>query len=466
MSFSTEQVISERLMVPGGAFSAIRQVRHPRLSPDLLRFAAFFSMAAIHTATEFQFGQSGVARVLAEASAFLRLSPPGESHVSVVVVFSCNLSTLHPARHTAILRQLRDWALSLTVEWVRLLAWPRDHVVTMNDIDLQLCFSSTAPEWRQAYVALSFCLLEIAFHWVEPSDRSAEDEIPDDEVELLLRMDTEGDFLGIIFGEVRDDHLSSITDELLVFLTQVLNDLPLEILSHCDERSGIAALVRTLEPHLLWSTCTELEGNGYYLPSRGAYLIVDVTDHSTWDPLIRHVPIGETNEEADEEEEESEEGDHLQYTEGGTTPEEEESGAKSGDPDYGESEDAESEGASSGRVESREKEGESGELSGPDELSREEREAVAQRVRAAAEGKRPIEGSDGPPPMQDDPTHNPEPPREEDEQDDPTAEGSRSRRRRGSRSPSQFSPARPTALCLRRDAGARASYPVIIPPSP
>ncbi|GBG66418.1 hypothetical protein CBR_g61462 [Chara braunii] len=274
-------------------------------------------------------------------------------------------------------------------------------------------------QWRQAYEVLSFYLLEIAFHWAEPADRSEGDEIPTDEVELLLvqgwRTDTEGDFFGIIFGEVRDGHLSSITNELLVFLTQVRDDLPLEILSHCHQRPGTAALARTLEPHLLWFACKELEGNGYYLPSRDVYLIVDVTNLSTWDPLIRRVPIGETSEEAGEEEEESEEGDHLQYTEGETTPEEEESGAESDDPDYRESEHAESEGASSGRVESGEEEGESGGSSGPDELSREERGVAAQRVRAAAEGKWSIEGSDGPPPLQDDLAHNPKPSREEDE---------------------------------------------------
>ncbi|GBG61606.1 hypothetical protein CBR_g22404 [Chara braunii] len=184
-----------------------------------------------------------------------------------------------------------------------------------------------------------FCLLEVASHWAEPADRSVEDEIPDDEVELLLiqgwRTDTEGYFLKILFGEVRDGHPSSITDELPVLLTQVLDDLPLEILSHYDERPGTATLARTLESHLLWSTCMELEEGSYYLPSIGAYLSVDVTDLSTWDPLIRRVPIGETSEEAEEEEEEeTEEGGHLQYTEGEMTLEEEESGAESDDLDY------------------------------------------------------------------------------------------------------------------------------------
>ncbi|GBG60804.1 hypothetical protein CBR_g12542 [Chara braunii] len=124
--------------------------------------------------------------------------------------------------------------------------------------------------------------------------------------------------------------------------------------------------------------------------------------------------LQQTNEKAEEEEEEAaeeeiEEGDHLQYTEGEETPEEEESEAKSDDLDYRESEDAESEEASSDREESEEEEGGSGESSGPDELSREERKAVAQRKRATAEGKRPIEEAGGPPPqlLQGDPTLNP-----------------------------------------------------------
>ncbi|GBG72317.1 hypothetical protein CBR_g11896 [Chara braunii] len=199
-------------------------------------------------------------------------------------------------------------------------------------------------------------------------NRSAEDEISDDEVELLLiqgwRTDTEGDFLGILFGEVRDGHLSSITDELLVLLTQVLDDLPLEILSHCDEKSGTATLARTLEPHLLWSTCTEFEEGSYYLPSRDAYLVIDVTDCSSWDPLIRRVNVGETSEETEEEEEEEEEQEEEVEEEGEETPEEKESGAESDNPDYRESEDAESEEASSGQAE--EEESGSGESSDPE----------------------------------------------------------------------------------------------------
>ncbi|GBG67392.1 hypothetical protein CBR_g529 [Chara braunii] len=138
------------------------------------------------------------------------------------------------------------------------------------------------------------------------TDRTVEGEVSDDEVELLLvqawRTGTEGDFLGIIFGEV-----SAITSELLVVLVQVLDDLPLEILSRCDERPETETLTRSLEPHLLWSTCTELDEGSYYLPPRGVFLTVEITDLSTWDPLVRRVPEGQTSEEVKEEEEEESE---------------------------------------------------------------------------------------------------------------------------------------------------------------
>ncbi|GBG75579.1 hypothetical protein CBR_g20210 [Chara braunii] len=330
--------------------------------------------------------------------------------------------------------------------------------------------------WWHAYVALNFFLLKVVFHWAGPADKSEEDEISDDEPKLLIvqawRTDTEGELLGILFGEVRDSHLDSITYEVLVFLTQLVHDLPLDILSRCDERPGTATLARALAPHLLWSTCTKLVGDHYCYPSEGAYLVINVTDLSFWDPLIRRVNVGETSEEAEEEEkeaveEEIEEDDHLQYKEGEETPEEEESEAESDDPDYHDSKDVGSEEASSEWKETEEEEAGSGESSDPDKLSREERKVVPQRKRTAAEGKRPIEESRGPPPqlLQGDPTLNPKLPQEEAKRNGgATTEGSGGRRRRRSESPNQ-SPPRPN-LRLRRDAGTRASCPVVIPSSP
>ncbi|GBG79734.1 hypothetical protein CBR_g29998 [Chara braunii] len=93
-------------------------------------------------------------------------------------------------------------------------------------------------EWWNVYVALNFCLLEEVFHWAEPANKDEEDEVPDDEVELLIgqawRTDTEGELLWILFEKVRDDHLESITGEVLMFLAQLLVDLRLEILSRVE----------------------------------------------------------------------------------------------------------------------------------------------------------------------------------------------------------------------------------------
>ncbi|GBG85989.1 hypothetical protein CBR_g40801 [Chara braunii] len=248
----------------------------------------------------------------------------------------------------------------------------------------------------------------------------------------------------MLFGEVHDDHLMSITDKLLVFLGQVLDDLPLEILSRCDQKPWTTTLVRTLEPHLQWSACTELEEGSYYVPSAGSYLHVDVTDLSTWDPLIRRAPARETSEEEEEEDEEE------------ASAEEED---RESDPDYQGSEDEEL-----GEADSEEEADE--EENAPRDTS--EPEAAAQRRREAAEGKQPIVES-GPSPqlLQGNPALDLEPSREEDEQDGTAAaEGSRSRRHRRSQSPSQSSPVRSTTLRLHQDAGARTSSPVVIPSSP
>ncbi|GBG90826.1 hypothetical protein CBR_g51331 [Chara braunii] len=345
----------------------------------------------------------------------------------------------------------------------------------IRQLDVPILDAAKWAQWWHAYVALNFCLLEVVFHLAELADRSEEDEIPYDEPKLLIlqawRTDTDGELLGILFGEVRNGHLDLITDEVLVFLTQLLDDLPLDILSRCDERPGTATLARTSAPRPLWSTCTELDVDHCYYPPEGGYQVINVTDLSFWDPLIRRVDVGETSEEVGEEEEgaveeEIEENDHLRYTEGEETPEEEESEAESDDPDYQESEDAKSEEASSEREETEEEEAGSGESSGLDELSKEEREVVAQRKQAAAEGKRSIEESGGPSPqlLQGDPTLNPILPQEQAEGNGgATTEGSGSRCRRRSESLAQ-SPPQPN-LRLSRDGGARASSPIVIPSS-
>ncbi|GBG71847.1 hypothetical protein CBR_g10786 [Chara braunii] len=237
-----------------------------------------------------------------------------------------------------------------------------------------------------------------------------------------MRPGTEGNFMGIIFGEVRDDNLSAIMDELLVFLVKVLDDLPLEILSCCNERPRTRTLTRSLEPHLLWSTCIELDEGSYYLPSRGVFLTVDITDLSTWDPLVRRILEGQTREEVQEEEEESE----------GSAEDEE----RNDDPDHQESDDE-----VLGEVGSKEDNEEQGDESEEEdtstdsseaaELMREEQDAEDQKQREKAKGKHPVEDS-GPPPqlLQGNPALNPEPPREKDERDGAVAAGPSTSRRR------------------------------------
>ncbi|GBG92336.1 hypothetical protein CBR_g55216 [Chara braunii] len=180
-------------------------------------------------------------------------------------------------------------------------------------------------EWWGAYVELGFCLLEVVFHWAELAPNAEGGEIQDNKVELLIaqpwRMDIEGEWLGILFGKVEEGHVGPITDELLVFLVQLVDDLPLDILSRCDEEPGTDVLTRTLAPHLLWSTCTELDEDNYLYPSQSLYLEIDVTDLTLWDPFVRGGnPQGASDEEEEEEEEEE--------------AEEEESGTDPDDPDY------------------------------------------------------------------------------------------------------------------------------------
>ncbi|GBG66095.1 hypothetical protein CBR_g55438 [Chara braunii] len=118
-------------------------------------------------------------------------------------------------------------------------------------------------------------------------------------MELLIiqawRTAEQGDLLGIVFGKVEEGNLPLITDELLVFLTQLVDDLPLDILSRSDEQPGTHMLSRTLEPHLMWSTCTEIDEDNCLYPSQALYLEIDVTDLTFWDPIAR------TNAAQDEE---------------------------------------------------------------------------------------------------------------------------------------------------------------------
>ncbi|GBG82209.1 hypothetical protein CBR_g34491 [Chara braunii] len=280
MSFATEQVIGAPLLTPRGRISVIRQVQRPHLCSDLLRFAAFFSTAAIYVAAEFRFTEEATTRVLAEISAFRRLSPPGISHIAIVV-FTGDIKAIPPAIHSDIYRTLRAWAGEVRTAWTDLLARRGDTIVPAHDTDLQLRSSRSSPA-------------------------------------IVLPELQQGDLLGIVFGKVEDGNLTLITDELLVFLTQLVDDLPLDILSRSDKQPGTHVLPRTLEPHLVWSTCTEIDEDNCLYPSQALYLEIDVTDLTFWDPIARRnaaqdEEIGEAEEEEEEEEPSGEERDYPDY---------------------------------------------------------------------------------------------------------------------------------------------------------
>ncbi|GBG63968.1 hypothetical protein CBR_g39973 [Chara braunii] len=363
------------------------KVQRPHLCSDLLRFAAFFSTSAIYTAAEFQFAEEATTRVLAEISAFRRLSPPGTSHIAVIVVFTGDITAIPSANHSDIYRTLRTSAG------------------------------------------------EIEFRWSEAAPFGEGPEHPEDSVEFLIiqawRTAEQGDLLGFLFGKVEEGNLTLITDELLVFLTQLADDLPLDILSHSDKQPGTHVLSRTLEPHLVWSTYTEIDEDICLYPSQALYLEIEVTDLTFWDPIARQnmaqdEEIRGADEEEEEEEPSNEERDNPDYV-----PERE-----AGIADESNQAEAQDEG-----VEPEEEEG--SRLSGSEceGFEAEVRDAVRERARErrkrkrqkTAEGKRPATDVCSVDPSIGDPWRDPEPPEEED--DGTTEEGLRSRRRRRSESP-------------------------------
>ncbi|GBG59330.1 hypothetical protein CBR_g32342 [Chara braunii] len=342
-----EQVIGARLLTPRGRISVIRQVQRPHLCYDLLRFAAFFSTLAIYTVAEFRFTEEATTRVLAEISAFRRLSPPGISHIAVVVVFTGDITAIPPEIHSDIYRTLRVWAGKVRTAWTDLLCSARRHRragarhgppaslvsklasgrapgasslhaapmshrrVSYFDLPSSiptLWQSARAPTlsyrvkensapllseekwdaWWEDYIELAFCLLEIEFRWSEAALFGEGPEHPEDSVELLIiqawRTAEQGDLLGIM-----------------------VDDLPLDIVSHSDKQPGTHVLSRTLEPHLVWSTCTEIDEDNCLYPSQALYLEIDVTDLTFWDLIARqNAAQDEEIEGADEEEEEEE----------------------------------------------------------------------------------------------------------------------------------------------------------------
>ncbi|GBG89199.1 hypothetical protein CBR_g48907 [Chara braunii] len=275
--------------------------------------------------------------------------------------------------------------------------WQSAHTPSLSYRIKQICVPILDEEkwdgWWEAYAKLVFCLLEVGFRWFEPAPYGEGPKLPDDEVELLIvqawRTTTEGNLLGILFGKVDDGNLAPITSELLVFLTQLVDDLPLDILSRCDNQSGTHMLSRTLESRLLWSTCTELDDDNYVYQSQAPFLEIDVTDLTLWDPIVRRGNARQREEESEDEKEE-------------------ESSEDRDDPDYVQGKEEEDE-----EGEPAEEEGVAGEPSQQLGRSKEEEEAEARKCVEKVEG-RPI--TKGPPPdlLLGNPWIDPEPPKEEE----------------------------------------------------
>ncbi|GBG58721.1 hypothetical protein CBR_g122 [Chara braunii] len=127
-------------------------------------------------------------------------------------------------------------------------------------------------------------------------------------------------FLGYIPG-----HLQLIVHELTIPLAQLVDDLPLEIVSQSDESLVPHVLAWTLTPYLQWSACLEEPISGRNPPSQRDYLdpqeIIDrafFQDRTASEDEEIAVEEDEKEEGADEDDEEKtpEEGSYSEHSEG------------------------------------------------------------------------------------------------------------------------------------------------------
>ncbi|GBG85900.1 hypothetical protein CBR_g40713 [Chara braunii] len=171
--------------------------------------------------------------------------------------------------------------------------------------------------------------METQVTWTRTSEHPAYIEY----LELLIlqawRTDVEGDLLGFLFGSVRPGHRQPITQELVVPLAQLADDLSLDIVSQSDDSPASHVITRTLAPYLQWTACLEEPGSDSTLPSRQEYLkpygIIDRAFYPKEEP--EEALEGEeeaTEDEGDADEETSEEGSYSEYSEGEQSEEEEE----------------------------------------------------------------------------------------------------------------------------------------------
>ncbi|GBG80954.1 hypothetical protein CBR_g31511 [Chara braunii] len=256
------------------------------------------------------------------------------------------------------------------------------------------------------------------------------------------------------------DHWQIIVQELTIPLAQLVDNLPLDIVSQGDESPVPRVLTRTLTAYLQWSACLEEPRSKNNPPSQQGYLnprkIIDIaffhprTASEDEELAIEEEEEEEKGDEEDGEEEETpKEGSYGEHSEGDQSEEDEEKEEKEEEED----------------LELEESEWEiSAEQAEHTDVQAEDPEAARKREEIAA-GKRQLKFASGANlPIADDPAKDPEPPKPED--GDPGVETSSApARRRRSRSPSPSTSDRPP-VGARTDVGHRASSPVLIPSSP
>ncbi|GBG76860.1 hypothetical protein CBR_g23075 [Chara braunii] len=212
-------------------------------------------------------------------------------------------------------------------------------------------------------------------------------------------------------------HMSQ-SNGLVENANRLINDLPLNIISQCDEIPVPHVLLWRLTPYLQWSACLEERGGGGSYPSRSKYLnprgIIDILFFHPWAVSEDEAIAVEEEEEEDEEEETPEEGSYSEQNEEKPGSEEEEE----------EEEDREEE-----------EEGSEWESLGEEvdraEVQEEDYEVVVWQREEIAVGKQSLEYASGADlPIPDDPTKDPEPPRIDDEDTAVETSSAPARRRR------------------------------------
>ncbi|GBG68589.1 hypothetical protein CBR_g3134 [Chara braunii] len=461
MSFLEERALNEASLAPRDRLT-IRQVHHPRLSPDLRRLVHFFCTEGVYAAAVLRIEGRPDAIVLAEAVAVHQRAVPGVSRISVVINFSGDLSTLLPLRHSAVKASLHAWANDLVAEWAELLARHGNTIATTQAVEY---------DGLRMYQRDPSAELPALFPFPQDGARPPCLE----RLELLCiqawRTSVEGELLAFLFGTVRPDHRELIAQELTVPIAQLADDLPLDIIAQDDEHPVPHVLSRTLTPYLQWSTC--VEGAAKRIPpSQQQYL----DPRTARDPAFFGHPTAKQfaairEEEEEEESTGSEEGEDAREEDGDSdevlgeeeeTPEEE---------SYSEH----SEGEQSVEEEEEDEEEEEGHEEGsaglewetvPEEALRTGTEAedpeAARKRREIAAGKEELKlASAASLQSHDDPNRDPETPRPEDVDLAATIPTPSARQR--SRSPS--SPTRPPVR-RRTDTGDRPSSPITLSPSP